>query len=217
VVRELWWPTSDTRNSRIPSPRRAAPTGLRDYISSRLHAKGANTTSRPDFCRMSLIPQDHLGERRETDRIGNHSTRRQVESNVVDSFRCMIFAEDFTKPGVVARGDHGEAGPAGPAGPPGSQGPQGLGGPIGPPSKEGAQGPPGPGSSFYLKSVNGAACNATGCTSGCGLNEVVASATCLTSQGNTLLPNIHAESLGEAWTASCPNPSNGMVLICSRQ
>lgn len=146
-------------------------------------------------------------------RLENWRDSMRIQTMVVLCVAAVSLAGCFEGP----KGDHGEAGPPGRAGPPGPRGPQGLGGPIGPPGKEGAQGPPGPGSSFYLRSVNGAACSATGCTSGCGLNEVVASATCLKSQGNTLLPNIHAESLGEAWTASCPSPSNGMVLICSRQ
>lgn len=114
------------------------------------------------------------------------------------------------------RGERGLAGPAGPPGPAGPQGPQGVEGPIGPVGKEGAQGPPGPPSPFYLKS-DAAACSPTGCTSGCGLNEVIASVTCLTGQGGIVSPTVQAENLGEAWTASCPSPSNRMILICARK
>lgn len=115
------------------------------------------------------------------------------------------------------KGDPGVAGPPGPAGPAGPQGPRGLDGPPGPAGKEGIPGPAGPSSPLYLKSVGSSACGATGCTSGCGIDEVIASATCLTADGQTLTPGIHAASLGQAWTATCPSPSNAMVLICARQ
>ena len=94
---------------------------------------------------------------------------------------------------------------------------EGPKGDKGDPGVAGPPGPAGPSSPLYLKSAGSSACGATGCTSGCGIDEVIASATCLTADGQTLTPGIHAASLGQAWTATCPSPSNAMVLICARQ
>jgi hypothetical protein len=115
------------------------------------------------------------------------------------------------------KGDTGPAGIAGPAGPPGPQGEPGKVGPAGiagKDGKDGMQGPPGPGSAIYAKSLDSNACGSVGCTSECGSGEIIAAATCLSNEGTTLQPSIRG---GGAWTASCPPPSNGMVLLCSKK
>jgi len=112
------------------------------------------------------------------------------------------------------KGDKGDAGPAGPAGP---QGEQGKPGPPGPPGREGPtgiQGPAGPSSAVYAKSLDSTACGSVGCTSECAAGEIIASVTCLSNEGAPLPPSIHT---GGIWTASCPTPSTGMVLLCSRK
>jgi hypothetical protein len=110
------------------------------------------------------------------------------------------------------KGDTGPAGVAGPAGPPGLQGPPGVAGKDG---KDGMQGPPGPGSAVYAKSLDSNACGSVGCTSECGSGEIIAAATCLSSEGHFLPPSIH--SGGSVWTVSCPTPANGMVLLCAKK
>jgi Collagen triple helix repeat (20 copies) len=111
------------------------------------------------------------------------------------------------------KGDPGAAGPAGAQGEAGKTGPAGLPGKDG---KDGIPGPAGPGSPLYIKSVGSNACSSIGCTSECGSEESMASAVCLGSQA-TSLAVIHPGAPGEAWTASCPGPANGMVLICGRK
>ncbi|MBU6461820.1 hypothetical protein [Bradyrhizobium sp.] len=113
------------------------------------------------------------------------------------------------------KGDTGPAGVAGPAGPPGPAGPAGPQGPPGIAGKDGVQGPPGPGSAVYAKSLDSNACGPVGCTSECGSGEIIAAATCLSSEGRPLQPSIH--SGGSAWTVSCPTPANGMVLLCAKK
>jgi hypothetical protein len=105
------------------------------------------------------------------------------------------------------KGDPGAAGPAGPQGEPGKAGAAGL------PGKDGIPGPAGP-SAVYAKSVDSNACGSIGCTSECASGEIIASVTCLSSEGGTLQPSIHS---GGVWTASCPTPSTGMVLLCSKK
>jgi hypothetical protein len=112
------------------------------------------------------------------------------------------------------KGDKGDAGPAGSPGPqgePGKAGPAGLAGKDG---KDGIQGPAGPSSAVYAKSIDSNACSSVGCTSECDVGEIIASATCLSSEGTSLQPSIHS---GGIWTASCPTPSTGMVLLCSKK
>lgn len=106
----------------------------------------------------------------------------------------------------------GPAGPAGPIGPAGAQGPAGIAGKDG---RDGAQGPAGPGSTIYAKVLDSNACGAIGCTSECGSGEIIATATCLSSEGTP--PQSVIRSGGAAWTASCPAPANGMVLLCSKK
>jgi hypothetical protein len=113
------------------------------------------------------------------------------------------------------KGDPGPAGVAGPPGPPGPQGEPGKAGPPGLPGKDGMQGPPGPGSAIYAKSLDSNACGSVGCSSECGSDEIIAAATCLSKEGPTLQASIHGGSV--AWTASCPAPANGMVLLCSKK
>jgi hypothetical protein len=116
------------------------------------------------------------------------------------------------------KGDTGPAGIAGVAGPPGPTGPagaQGAAGVAGKDGKDGMQGPPGPGSAIYAKTLDSNACGSVGCTSECGSGEVIATATCLSSEGPTLQASIKAG--GSAWTASCPTPANGMVLLCAKK
>ena len=113
------------------------------------------------------------------------------------------------------KGDTGPAGIAGPAGPPGPTGPSGAQCPAGVAGKDGMQGPPGPGSTVYAKSLDSNACGSVGCTSECGSGEIIATATCLSSEGPTLQASIKAG--GSAWTASCPTPANGMVLVCAKK
>jgi hypothetical protein len=115
------------------------------------------------------------------------------------------------------KGDKGDKGDAGPPGPPGPQGEQGKPGPTGLTGKEGKdgiQGPAGPSSAVYAKSIDSNACSSVGCTSECGVGEIIASATCLSGEGATLQPSIHT---GGIWTASCPTPSSGIVLLCSKK
>jgi hypothetical protein len=114
-------------------------------------------------------------------------------------------------------GPKGDPGPAGVAGPPGPAGPEGKTGPAGltgKDGKDGIQGPAGPGSPLYAKSVGSNECGSVGCTSECGADEIIASATCISSDGPTLQPSIRA---GGIWTASCPTPSSGMVLTCTKK
>jgi hypothetical protein len=113
------------------------------------------------------------------------------------------------------KGDPGVAGPAGPPGPAGPAGPQGPAGIAGKDGKDGLQGPPGPGSTLYAKALDSNACGSVGCASECGSGEIVAAVTCLSSEGATLQGSIH--SGGGVWTASCPTPSNGMILLCSKK
>jgi Collagen triple helix repeat (20 copies) len=112
------------------------------------------------------------------------------------------------------KGDKGEPGAAGPPGPQGEQGKAGPAGLPGKDGKDGIQGPAGPSSAVYVKSLDSNACGSVGCTSECGTDEIIASATCLSREGATLQPSIRA---GGIWTASCPTPSTGMVLLCSRK
>ncbi|SDS25756.1 hypothetical protein [Bradyrhizobium canariense] len=112
------------------------------------------------------------------------------------------------------KGDKGDPGPAGPPGPQGEQGKTGPAGLAGKDGKDGIQGPAGPSSAVYAKSLDSNACGSVGCTSECGTGEIVASVTCLSNQGATLQPSIHS---GGIWTASCPTPSTGMVLLCSKK
>jgi Collagen triple helix repeat (20 copies) len=119
--------------------------------------------------------------------------------------------------GGCFEGPKGDKGDPGPAGPPGPQGEQGKAGPAGLPGrdgKDGIQGPAGPSSAVYAKSIDSTTCGSVGCTSECGVGEIIASVTCLSSEGATPPPSIHA---GGIWTASCPTPSNGMVLLCSKK
>jgi Collagen triple helix repeat (20 copies) len=119
--------------------------------------------------------------------------------------------------GGCFEGPKGDKGDPGPAGPPGPQGEQGKAGPAGLPGKDGKdgiQGPAGPSSAVYAKSVGSDACGSIGCTSECGTGEIVASVTCLSNKGATLQPSIRT---GGIWTASCPTPSTGMVLLCSKK
>ena len=112
------------------------------------------------------------------------------------------------------KGDKGNAGPVGPRGP---QGELGQTGPVGSPGKDGkdgAPGPAGPGSALYAKVIDSGGCSPVGCTSECGTNEVIASVTCLAGDNTTLLPSIHAAGF---WTASCPAPASGMVLLCAKK
>jgi hypothetical protein len=112
------------------------------------------------------------------------------------------------------KGDKGDAGPPGPPGPQGEQGKPGPTGLTGKEGKDGIQGPAGPSSAVYAKSIDSNACSSVGCTSECGVGEIIASATCLSGEGATLQPSIHT---GGIWTASCPTPSSGMVLLCSKK
>jgi len=109
-------------------------------------------------------------------------------------------------------GPKGDTGPAGAAGPAGPQGPPGVAGKDG---RDGMQGPPGPGSAVYAKSLDSNACGSVGCTSECGSGEIIAAATCLSSEGHFLPPSIN--SGGSAWTVSCPTPANGLVLLCAKK
>lgn len=115
------------------------------------------------------------------------------------------------------KGDPGPAGPQGPAGPPGEQGKMGPAGLAGKDGKDGIQGPAGPGSPLYVKMIDRNSCGSIGCTAECGTEETIASATCLRSDAPTSAPTIHPGSSGSVWTASCPDPSIGMVLICARK
>jgi hypothetical protein len=115
------------------------------------------------------------------------------------------------------KGDKGDKGDAGPAGPRGPQGELGQTGPAGSPGKDGKDGAPGaagPGSAVYAKTIDSSGCSPVGCTSECGTNEVIAAATCLAGDNTTLLPSIHAAGF---WTASCPAPATGMVLLCAKK
>jgi hypothetical protein len=115
------------------------------------------------------------------------------------------------------KGDKGDKGDAGPAGPAGAKGEMGATGPVGSPGKDGkdgAPGPAGPGSAMYAKTIDKAGCSPVGCTSECGTDEVIAAATCLAGDNTTLLPSIHAAGF---WTASCPAPATGMVLLCAKK
>jgi hypothetical protein len=112
------------------------------------------------------------------------------------------------------KGDKGEPGIAGPAGPQGEQGKAGPAGLAGKDGKDGIQGPAGPSSAVYAKSIDGTACGSVGCTSECSAGEIMASVTCLSNEGATLQPSIH---MGGIWTASCPTPSTGMILLCTKK
>jgi Collagen triple helix repeat (20 copies) len=119
--------------------------------------------------------------------------------------------------GGCFEGPKGDKGDPGPAGPPGPQGEQGKAGPAGLPGKDGKdgiQGPAGPSSAVYAKSIGRDACGSIGCTSECATGEIVASVTCLSNEGAIFQPTIKT---GGVWTASCPTPSTGMVLLCSRK
>jgi hypothetical protein len=94
-------------------------------------------------------------------------------------------------------GDKGNAGPAGPPGPQGEQGKTGPAGLAGKDGKDGIQGPAGPSSAVYAKSIDSNACGSVGCTSECATGEIIASVTCLSSEGGTLPPSIHT---GGIWT-----------------
>ena len=113
-----------------------------------------------------------------------------------------------------SKGDKGDAGPAGPPGPQGEQGKAGPAGLAGKDGKDGMPGPAGPSSAVYVKSVDSNTCGSIGCASECSSDEIIASVTCLSSGGGTLQPSIHT---GGVWTASCPAPSTGMVLLCSKK
>ena len=115
------------------------------------------------------------------------------------------------------KGDKGDKGDAGPVGPRGPQGELGRTGPVGAPGndgKDGAPGPAGPGSAVYAKTIDSSGCSPVGCTSECGTNEVIAAATCLAGDSTTLQPSIHAAGF---WTASCPAPATGIVLLCAKK
>jgi hypothetical protein len=119
--------------------------------------------------------------------------------------------------GGCFEGPKGDKGDPGPAGPPGPQGEQGKAGPAGLPGKDGKdgiQGPAGTSSAVYAKSIGRDACGSIGCTSECATGEIVASVTCLSNEGAILQPTIKT---GGVWTASCPTPSTGMILLCSRK
>jgi hypothetical protein len=140
--------------------------------------------------------------------------RRHLPALVVLCVAAISLGGCFEGP----KGDTGPAGIAGPAGPPGPQGEPGKAGPAGiagKDGKDGMQGPPGPGSAIYAKSLDSNACSSVGCTSECGSGEIIAAATCLSSEGATSQASIHSGA--GAWTASCPTPSNGMVLLCSKK
>jgi hypothetical protein len=129
----------------------------------------------------------------------------------------VVFCVAAISLGGCFEGPKGDKGDPGAAGPPGPQGEQGKVGPAGLPGKDGKdgiQGPAGPSSALYAKSIDGNTCGAVGCTSECGVGEMIASVTCLSGDGATLQPSIHA---GEVWTASCPTPATGMVLLCARK
>jgi hypothetical protein len=113
------------------------------------------------------------------------------------------------------KGDTGPAGVAGPAGSPGAVGPAGPQGQPGLAGKDGQQGPPGPGSAVYAKALDSNDCGTIGCTSECGSGDIIASATCLASNGTA--PTAVIKSGGAAWTASCPAPANGMVMLCAKK
>jgi hypothetical protein len=113
--------------------------------------------------------------------------------------------------GGCFKGPKGDKGDPGPAGEPGKTGPAGLAGKDG---KDGAPGPAGPGSTIYAKAVDSNACGSIGCSSECEAGEIIASVTCLSSDGTTLQPSIHA---GSVWTASCPAPSTRMTLLCTKK
>ena len=112
------------------------------------------------------------------------------------------------------KGDKGDPGVAGPAGPQGEQGKTGPAGLAGKDGKDGIQGTAGPSGAVYVKSIDGNTCRSVGCTSECGVGEIIASVTCLSGEGATLQPRIHA---GGIWTASCPTPATGMILLCARK
>jgi hypothetical protein len=119
--------------------------------------------------------------------------------------------------GGCFEGPKGDKGDPGVAGPPGPQGEQGKAGPAGLPGKEGKdgiEGPAGPSSAVYVKSIDSNTCGSVGCTSECGVGEIIASVTCLSNEGTTLQPSIHR---GGIWTASCPTPTTGMTLLCSKK
>lgn len=112
------------------------------------------------------------------------------------------------------KGDKGDPGPAGPSGPQGEQGKTGPAGLAGKDGKDGIPGPAGPSSAVYAKTVDSNACGAIGCSSECEASEIIASVTCLSRDGTTMQPSIHT---GGIWTASCPGPSAGMVLLCTKK
>jgi hypothetical protein len=142
-----------------------------------------------------------------------HDTHRQCRR--ASTFLALCLAAVAL--GGCFDGPKGDKGDPGATGAPGPQGVQGKPGPEGPPGKEGKdgiQGPPGPGSAIYAKSVGSNACGSIGCTSECDSGEIIASATCLSNEGNTLQPSIHT---GAVWTASCPTSSTGMILLCAKK
>jgi hypothetical protein len=109
------------------------------------------------------------------------------------------------------KGDPGASGAAGPPGEPGKTGPAGIAGKDG---RDGAPGPAGPGSPLYAKTVDSNACGSIGCTCECEAGEIIASVMCLSNDGTTLQPGIHA---GGVWTASSPAPSTRMILLCTKK
>jgi hypothetical protein len=113
------------------------------------------------------------------------------------------------------KGDTGPAGIAGAAGPAGPAGPQGPAGVAGKDGKDGMPGPAGPGSTVYAKVLDSTACGSIGCTSECGSGEIIATATCLSNEGTP--PQSVIRAGGAAWTASCPAPANGMVMLCAKK
>lgn len=131
---------------------------------------------------------------------------RHLPALVVLSVAAISLGGCFEGP----RGDTGPAGIAGPTGPAGPAGPQGEPGKAGPAGKDGKDGT----NAVYAKSIDSSACGTIGCISECGTEEIIASATCLSSNGATLQPNIRS---GSIWTASCPTAANGMVLLCSKK
>jgi hypothetical protein len=112
------------------------------------------------------------------------------------------------------KGDKGDPGAAGAVGPPGEPGKTGPAGVAGKDGRDGAPGPAGPGSAIYAKTLDSNACGSIGCTSECEAGEIIASVTCLSGDGTTLQPGIHA---GGVWTASCPVPSTRMILLCTKK
>jgi hypothetical protein len=159
--------------------------------------------------------QSSGGSHRGMDHMNDLKTRaRHVPALIVLCVAAISLGGCFEGP----KGDTGPAGlagTAGPAGPAGPTGPQGPAGAAGKDGKDGVQGPAGAGSPIYAKTLDSSACGSVGCTSECGSGEIIAAATCLSNDGPTLQASIKAG--GSAWTASCPTPANGMVLLCAKK